>query len=424
MLKYRVGITNKNMLKQLIYRLFERRHYWREMSFSEMAELYTSRVLRTLAVSMVSIFIAIYLYQNGYGLTFIMFYFAGYFVLRSLLAWPFAYLIARIGPKHATFISNILYVPALLLFTVIPEYGMLAIVVAGIFQALSVTLYDIAYLVDFSKVRHEVHSGKELGYMHMLEQIAKGLSPVIGGFIAYWFGPQATLLVASLTFGLAALPLLASPEPVRTNQVITYHGLPFKTIWGGLVAQLAVGFDFIASGFMWSLLIALTVFGISSNAIYAQLGVLSSVTIIAGVASAKVFGLLVDKHRSRELMKVGVAADIMTHLLRLFAHTPFGVLRVNIANEASTTAYALPLTKGYFAQADQLPGYRIVYMSLVSGSAALGAAIYCSLIGTISMYTGEVASLQIGYVIVAVAVLALLVNRLPGLTKHHLLYWK
>lgn len=67
MLKYRVGITNKNMLKQLIYRLFERRHYWREMSFSEMAELYTSRVLRTLAVSMVSIFIAIYLYQNGYG---------------------------------------------------------------------------------------------------------------------------------------------------------------------------------------------------------------------------------------------------------------------------------------------------------------------------------------------------------------------
>ncbi|MGB3023578.1 MAG: MFS transporter [Candidatus Saccharimonadales bacterium] len=412
------------MIKRFIYYFLEGRHYWRDVSFSEMAELYASRVLRTLAVSMVSIFIAIYLYQNGYGLTFIMFYFAGYFVLRGVLAWPFAYLVARIGPKHATLISNLLYVPALLLFAIAPDYGLSAIIIAGVTQALSVTLYDISYLVGFSKVRHEGHSGKELGYMHMLEQIAKGISPVIGGFIAYWFGPQATLVAASITFGMAALPLLVTPEPVRTHQQITFHGLQLRQLWGGLVAQVAVGFDFVASGFMWSLLVGLSIFGISSNTIYAQLGVLSSITIVVGVASAKVIGLLVDKHRSRELMKAGVVADSMTHILRLFAATPFGVLMINIFNEISTTAYALPITKGYFAQADLLPGYRIVYMSLVSGAAALGAAWYCAIVGLISLYAEEVATLQIGYGIAAIAVLVLLANRLPGLTKRHLLYWK
>ncbi len=405
------------MIKRFIYRLLVGRHYWREVSFSEMAELYTSRVLRTLAVSMVSIFIAIYLYQNGYGLSFIMFYFAGYFALRCFLAWPFAYLVAYIGPKRSSLISNIAYVPALLLFALTPTYGLPAIIGAAIFQALSVTLYDIAYLVNFSKVRDETFTGKELGYMHMLEQVAKGVSPIIGGFTAYWFGPQATLVVASVLFLLAALPLFMSPEPVRTRQRITFHGLGLKRVWGTVVAEMAVGFDFVASGFMWSLLIALTIFGTSSNAIYAELGVLWSITLVAGVVAAKIVGLLVDKHRGRELMRVGVIGDSLTHILRLMAGTPFGVLMVNIFNESVTTAYALPLTKAIFAQADDLPGYRIAYMTIVSASAAFGASVYCTIIGIISLFMTEVSTLQLGYVITAVCVFGLLLNRLPLLTK-------
>jgi FlaA1/EpsC-like NDP-sugar epimerase len=45
------------MIKTLIYSLLERRHYWRYVSFSEIAEIYASRTLRVLAVSMVSVFI-------------------------------------------------------------------------------------------------------------------------------------------------------------------------------------------------------------------------------------------------------------------------------------------------------------------------------------------------------------------------------
>lgn len=409
------------MIKHLIYRLLERRHYWRYVSFSEIAELYASRTLRTLAVSMVSIFVGIYLYQNGYGLTFIMLYFAAYYVLRTFLSWPTAYCIARIGPKHATLLSNFLYVPSLLLFVMVPGYGILALIGAGFFQALSVTLYDMAYLVDFSKVRHNFHAGKEISYMHMLDQIAKGLSPVIGGFIAYWFNPQALLFTASVVFAVAAIPLFFTPEPVKTHQHITYHGVAWRKIYKAMIAQFATGIDFIASSVMWSLLIAIAIFSIGSNVVYAQLGVLSSVTVLAGVVSAKLFGRLIDKRAGGLLLQTGVSANALAHLLRVFVATPLGVLLVNIANEIATAAYTLPYTKGLFDLVDELPGYRIVVMSLMSGMAALGAAFFSLVMAGLSMVFEEVQSLQVGYIISAFFVLLIMRHGFPGLKRRRLI---
>ena len=51
--------------------LLKRRHFWRYASFSEVAELYASRLLRIFALNMISLFIAVYLYNQGYSLPFI-----------------------------------------------------------------------------------------------------------------------------------------------------------------------------------------------------------------------------------------------------------------------------------------------------------------------------------------------------------------
>ena len=407
------------MIKRLIYFFFERRHYWRDVTFSEMAELYASRALRTLAVSMVTVFIGVYLYQTGYDITFIMLYFASYFVYRGVLAYPFAFVIARIGPKHATLLSNFLYVPALLLLVTLPQNGLWALVGTALFQGVSVTLYDMAYLVDFSKVRHDEHAGKELGYMNMLDQIAKGASPIIGGFVAYLFGPQATLLLASAIFALAALPLFFTPEPVRTHQVITFHGLPRRIVMRGVLTNILIGCDVIASGLVWSLFLVSTIFSVSSNAVYAQLGVLSSITLITGVIAARLFGVIVDKHRGGELLRAGVVADSLTHIARPFVGTPVGIGMVNIVNEMATTAYAMPYTKAMFAQADDLPGYRIVYMSLMSAATALGASLFCVIVAILTVAYPVPLSFQISYGLVSILVLGIVMHGFSTLRRQH-----
>lgn len=408
------------MIKTLIYSLLERRHYWRYVSFSEIAEIYASRTLRVLAVSMVSVFIGIYLYQNNYSITFILLYFAAYFLHRAWLTVPFAYLIARIGPKHATLLSNLLYVPALLLLVMLPSYGVWALAGCCFLQGMSVTLYEMSYLVDFSKVHHGEHAGKEISYMHILDGVAKGASPMLGGFIAYWVNPQATLFFAAAIFAVAAVPLFFTPEPVKTHQRITFHGVPWSKLYRGLRAEMAVGVDYVTSSVVWSLFLALAVFGIDNNAVYAQIGVLSGVTVLASVIASRMCGVLVDRWRGKELLTTGVVVDALTHIGRVFVATPFSAMVINIVNEIATVAFVLPFTKGMFAQADTLPGYRIVYMSLMSCAATLGAALFCTLLAGISLYIDEVPTLQIGYVIASLTVLIIIKHGFMSLLKPRL----
>ena len=108
------------MIQAIIHRLLQQRHFWRYASFSEIAELYASRTMRLFALRMVAVFTSIYLYQEGYSLVFIGFFFAAFFGYKTLFSWPSALIIARIGPKNGTRISNILAYIRMLFLPFVP----------------------------------------------------------------------------------------------------------------------------------------------------------------------------------------------------------------------------------------------------------------------------------------------------------------
>src|SRR5215216_3633794 len=116
------------MLKQLIHRIMQRRHFWRYATFSEIAELYTSRMLRMLAINISAAFMSIFLYQNGYSIQFIAGYWGLYFLYKTIISLPVAKYAAMFGPKHGILLSNLLYIPSMIIFTCVPEWGILAIV--------------------------------------------------------------------------------------------------------------------------------------------------------------------------------------------------------------------------------------------------------------------------------------------------------
>lgn len=138
-------------------------------------------------------FIVVYLYTQGYSLLFIAGYMVCYYTFKIPVAFIAARCVARFGPKHTILLGNLLYIPALLVFGMVPEasasYGIIILAVFGILQAFGATLYDYAYLVDFSKVKHVEHAGKELGYMHIVEKVGNIVSPVLGGILATFVGP-------------------------------------------------------------------------------------------------------------------------------------------------------------------------------------------------------------------------------------------
>jgi len=368
------------MLKQLIHRLMLRRHFWRYASFSEIAELYTSRMLRMLAINISAAFMSVFLYQNGYSIQFIAGYWGLYFLYKTIISLPVAKYAALFGPKHGILLSNLLYIPSMVIFTCVPEWGILAIALTGLLQGASSTMYDLCYLVDFSKVKSAEHAGKEIAYMNIVEKIATGLSPLIGGLLAFVAGPQATMWAAAGLFAMASLPLFKTGEPTPTHQKLVFRGFPWRLAWRSFVAEAAIGFDVVASGTTWSLLVAVAILGVNSNRVYAELGALLSVVVLAALPASYVYGTLIDRRRGRELLFIAVVTNSLVHLTRPFVATPGMVASVNVANEAATTGYAMAFTRGMFDTAD-LSGHRITYLGCIEvvlnfGATLAGGAVF------------------------------------------------
>lgn len=401
------------MIKQFFHRFLLRRHFWRYATFSEVAEIYTSRTLRTMAINLAAALMSVYLYQNGYSILFIAGYWSIYYFLKLFMSLPWAKYVAYYGPKHATLLSNILYIPALIAFTYVPEWGLGAMAITCVLQGASATIYDLSYLINFSKVKSTKHAGKEIAYMNIFEKIATGLSPLVGGIVAFMFGPEMTLWVASGLFVLASVPLFASPEPTKTRQKLVFRGFPWRTTWRSLRAETAVGFDIVASGTVWSLFVVVGVLGMTGDDVYAKLGGLLTVVLLAALASSYAYGRLIDRRRGGELLRLSVFAKSATYLTRPFIGSIGGVVTMNAANEVATTGYAMAFTRGLFDTAD-LSGQRITYLGLINLTLNLGGFLSCTVWWLATFLMGNaLTGMSVYFVVCAAVVLLIATPKFP-----------
>lgn len=391
-----------------------RRHFWRYASMSEVAELYVSRMLRMAALFMMASFMSIYLYQLGYSLVHLGFYWAAFFIFKSIIALPLARIIAWVGPKHGILISNLLYIPAMIAFALLPEWGPWLIPVTLFFQAVSAAMYSIAYLIDFSKVKNSEHAGKEIAYMNIFEKITTGLSPLIGGFIAFIWGPQVVLIVAGILFAFAAAPLFNTGEQVRVNQKLQFRGFPYRLFLKHAAAQFAVGFDSFTSGTVWALFLAITIFSITEqgNSVYASMGVLLSVVFVVAIFASYTYGKLIDKKKGWELMKAASVVSAATHLVRPFTLAPVTAAGVNAAHELGATGYQLPYTRAVFDNADR-SGMRTTYLGFNEIVSNFGAGMAALTFGVLAMLLPEELAMKTFFFIGAGAVLLILTARFP-----------
>jgi len=394
-----------------------RRHFWRHATYSEIAELYMSRMLRMAALYIASAFMSIYMYQNGYGIGQIAIFWSVFYLFKTISALPVAALVARIGPKHGILISNLLYIPSMISFAFLPILGPWLLLPVLVLQGISATMYSIGYTIDFSKVKSVEHAGKEIAYMNILEKITTSISPLIGGILAYFFGPQFVLVVAAVLFALAAVPLFNSGEQVQVGKKLNFVGFPWRLIRQHWMAQVAVGFDVFTSGTVWTLYTAVIVIGISSNNdIYVITGILLSVVLIATLISSYVYGKIIDKNGGRVLMKASIIANSLTHLMRPFINSPIMVAGANVANEVATTGYTMPYTRAVFDNAD-LSGHRVTYIGMVDMLANFGAFLGAGILGILVLVAGSTFALTNFFFIAGVVVLLVL-------TAHFSLYKK
>ncbi len=398
------------MIQGIIHRLFRRRHYWRIASFEEVAELYASRLMTIFATNIVSLFAAVYLYKLGYSLLFIAIFYGASYALKLFLAYPSARFVAFFGPKHAILWSNIMKIPALGVFLFVEQWGLPSIILMGAFQQISTTLYNIAYMVDFSKIKNATHSGKEIGIMQILERVARIVSPIIGGVIASVYSPQVTIALAAVVFLVAAWPLFRTVEPTLTRARVKFEAFPWRLAWRSFVTESGTGFDFVTSGLVWNLFLTSVVLATVGDGIYAAIGGLASIGVATALIASWTFGQLVDRHRGALLLTTGTLVNVVNHVARPFVNSGVGVAGVNVASEVGTAAYLIAFMRGAFDIADT-SGHRIAYAMFLELALDIGLVIACTVLVALLLVFGDTLGLQLMFFVAAAYELTIITMR-------------
>lgn len=364
------------MIQKALHRIIRRNHFWRDTGLDELSELYVSNLLRSIALTIFMVFVPFYLYQNGYSPAAIFALFGIFFVVRSLVDFIAAFTVARYGPKHTLIISCILQILAAGMLLTVPQIHWNIAVIAIPWGAAN-SFFFIAYHVTFSKIKHTAKAGAELGHMQLFEKIGCLLGPLIGGILGSVFGAQYIFTAATILLLLSLYPLFMTKEAVKVHQKLDFKNFPAERVKRDVFANICMGVENSLCINAWPFFVAVFVL---SGSVYAQLGTLSAVGVLAAILSAKLIGRLCDTRLARPVLRASAVLNALLYIVRPFIQGLTGVLALNTVNEAVTSGYRLPMIKGTYAAADDYPGYRIVYICVIEATNSIAKmAIWFSL---------------------------------------------
>lgn len=399
------------MLKRMISKLLEARQPWRYIGFDELSELYTSTMLRSMGLSVIGIFVPIYLYKLEYSIPIVCLFMALVCATRIISDALAGYVTAAIGPKHTILLSNMGQIVSLALFLMLSQH-LFPLWLVAIIWGISLSLFFVPYHVDFSKIMHQDHGGKELGYMTTLERIGAAIGPFVGGLIASLAGAEYTIMVAMVLIMGATIPLFLSAEPTRTHQHIHFRGLPYRKIARDGVSHFGLGLDNSLSVTIWPLFIAVTIF---VEGTYASVGLVTSLGIISAVVAAQVIGKVIDRHQARRLYVWSSWLNVGLHPIRPFVGGFGGVVATNVANEVLTTSVRLPYYKAMYARAEELPGFRIAYIVYMEVFLSAGKAGAWFAVWVACLWMQPRDAMTTTFIAVGLVTLLLLAQRFPVL---------
>lgn len=350
-------------MKRAMRKSVTKSHAWRKVGHDQLADLYLSMGIRTTAVSLVNVFLPIYLHQLGYSIQDIVGYYALFSILRIVINLPVAKVIGAIGPKHsmaASTVGSIIYM--ITLFS-LESVGWPLVMLAAV-HTTSNSLFFTAYHTDFSKVKKPGDSGKELGHMMIVQKLGRVVGPMVGGLLAGFADIRVSIAVSAVLLLASLIPLFMTEEPVHAHQKVSYRG-----VWGGIVsnwqntlARCSENMSIVLVGAFWSFYLALTVF---SESPYESIGLLTTGATFLSLFSAHLIGSLTDGGHGRVLLRVAASLNVVLACCRAIISAPLGAITHDVVRQQTEPGVSIPIVKGYYDNTDDYPGHRIAYITIM-----------------------------------------------------------
>lgn len=306
--------------------------------------IYVNIVLRRLALSLVSLFVPVFLFIKGRemwgssieaGLSLVFIYYVCWVLTKMLLVIPVANLIVSVGYRWTIALSNIFWAGLLILFY-LAEENIEFLFIAPFVHAGATCLYWLSYHSLFAEDGHIKNLGKEVGLSQVIGLVASIAGPVMGGIIIDRLGFQSLFQTALFVIVLSGFPFFLLPhhklkKRIRFGDVISWF--KNKDHINEIVSVFGRNFEEKVVLVFWPIFVFLAV------ETYTKQGMIASSGTLLGALAVYWAGRLMDKKGNKRRFLFGVLATAITWVARSFTKNFVQILTVDIVGALVSPFY-------------------------------------------------------------------------------------
>ena len=301
----------------------------------ELKEIYATTVLRAFSLSLISVFIPIYLLEIGYSLNQALLYLAVFYIVITLFGPISVMISSKFGMKHTMAVGPVMTVAYLLLLRGVGDFN-LSIYPIAIVGAIGSLLIWVPMNSHFAKATHKRRRGTELGVFKILQKSAAVAAPAVGGVMIAKLGFSPLFVLASVLLLISVAPLFLSYEyknhmKYKWSQVFSKKNLHWIN-------------DFFVQGFILvpvAIMFPIYVYKISQQ--FSITGIAVSIMSLGIAVAAILIGRITDKFEKKAIMRVGGIMLAAVMLTLIFVTQPLIVYALSFFSGIGWAVITIPL---------------------------------------------------------------------------------
>ncbi len=283
-------------------------------------DLLIADVLRLLALSMLSLFVPIFLIERGFSIQLVAVFELGMFILIVPMHSLVLRYINSWGVKRtliASYFLNIVFYILLFsnvhLVASVGRIGFLSLIALA--NVLAITSYWTAHHIYFITSINKKEAGSKLAILSGIPTLVAIASPFLGSLLITNFSFEASFLLSAVLLFFASFVLFFSDKINSIKVDLDIEKIIDKECPRKNIIFIIQGLGYASSGLIWPLLL----FYLSLKLL--SIGILYLFSNLAYAIIAYVGGKLIDKNGSEKIIKIGAMGHGISLIFRAFATT-------------------------------------------------------------------------------------------------------
>ena len=289
----------------------------------ELSELYFTVAIRSFALSLITIFVPIYLFEKGFSINEIFLFYSIFSASAAIMVYFSSKLSARIGIKHGILSS----IPLLITFYIIIKFveAKPIFFIAPILLGIQASLFWVNFHTDFAEFSSRRFRAEQISGYIIICLILTALGPLVGGFFIHYVGFNLLFILVALLLLTSVIPLFLSKE------IYVRKDFSLRKVKESLKEIKPLGLTgFIGYGFVLSASVAWPLFMFLVLKAHTSTGSLVSLSLFVSILSNFFIGKLGDKLSRKNILMVGSFLYSLVWLLAFFSKSIFSIVLVNV----------------------------------------------------------------------------------------------